>query len=220
MSFAVKIKKHARRWGWKRTILASVVRIGSRYLGVHVYRVRSRDAETIVPSPCRLPGVEYRRISEDELVKAAKDPRLYLERDFVQEAIARGDVPFGAFKGSTLAGYLWRSFSVAPHKNSLWVRVNPPYCYAYKAFARHEYRGQHIVPGILLFSDEYLFAQGYTHRIGFVEISNFSSLAMNKHIDSHWIGIAGYLHWFGQCFQFRSRQVANTGFEFFEIEKD
>jgi len=215
-----KIRRHASRWGWMRTAVALVMRVGRRYLGIHIYRVRSRFSETNVPSPCKLSGVENRLITDRELIKAADDPALDLDLDFVREAKARGDLAFGAFDGSTLAGYVWRSLSAAPHTDRLWVRVSPPYSYSYKSFTRLDYRGQRIVPGVILFSDEYMFSRGYTHRVGFIEISNYASVALGKHIDSHWIGYVVYLHWFGRYFQFRTRKVAETGFEFFEIDKD
>jgi len=148
-------------------------------------------------------------------MKASDDGDLGLNRDFIKAAIARGDLAFGGFDGSRLVTYVWRSSTSAPHKDGMWVRVSRPYSYAYKSFTRPSYRGRHLAPAILLFSDAQMSQLGYTHRAGFVSLSNYSSVAAGKYMETKPIGYAGYIIWFGQHVPFATRAVKNIGFEFF-----
>jgi len=186
------------------------------YLGIHVILVRTRFTTEDVSNPCDLPEIEFQQIDSDTLSRAINDPELDVDQEFVQAAIYRGDLGFGAFDRSQLVAYVWRSTTSAPHTDDLWVRFERPYCYAYKSYTRTDYRGNHIVPALILYSDEEMLKKAYTHRVGFFAVTNFASLAMGDRMGSRTIGYAVYLHWFGRYFFFQSRQVANIGFEFFE----
>jgi len=209
------LKAFARRWGWPRTLFHLIVR-GGDYLGINVVVVRTRSTTADIGNPCDLPEIEFRQIDSSTLVRAISDPELDVDQEFVKAAIERGDLAFGAFDKSQLVSYVWRSMASAPHTDDLWVKVEQPYCYAYKSFTRTDYRGNHIVPGLILYSDQEMLKLGYTFRVGFVAITNFPSLAVGARMGSQAIGRAVYLHWFGRYFFFRSRQVADIGFEFFE----
>ena len=158
-----------------------VSRLVARFLGIHIHIVRVTHMADRPKYPSTLPGITYRVIQTDELLGASSDPQLDLSRDFVEAAIERGDIAFGAFDGSVLVSYVWRSVSAAPHKKNVWVRVSRPYCYAYKSYTRRSYRGQRISPGVHLCSDAGMLRHGYQYRAGFVEISNWASLSMGKH---------------------------------------
>ncbi len=166
--------------------------------------------------PSKLTGITYRVIENDELHEASADPEMALSPEFVDAAIERGDTAFGAFEGSLLVSYVWRSETTAPHSKNIWCRAKSPYCYAYKSYTRPSHRGQHISPGVHLCSDIGMLKRGYKFRVGFVEISNWASLAMGKHMGSQIIGYAGYALWFGKCIPFKSRGVRAIGFEFFD----
>lgn len=214
-----RIRAFAKRWGWPRTIFAQVMKLAGRYLGIHIVRVRGRHTTCEASAPIRIPGLELRQIEADELMRSTEDPKIDLDRNFVEAAIERGDIAFGAFEGSLLVGHHWRSTTGAPHTDELWVRVRRPHCYSYKSFTRREYRGNHILPALILYADWEMLQRGYSHRVGYIDIRNYASLAMGKHLHSYTVGYAGYVKWFGRHFTFRSRAVAETGFEFFEPAK-
>ena len=165
-----------------------------------------------------MPSLDYRVVTPNELRIACVDKDMDLTREFVERAMARGDIAFGAFDGSKLVSYLWRSTTAAPH-GDLWVRVDEPYCYAYKSFTLPSHRGKRISPDIHLFSDQIMLDHGYQYRAGFVEFSNWASLAMSKHMRSRYVGYAGYAKWFGRNIPFRTKGVKAIGFEFFQAEK-
>jgi len=191
------------------------MRTAADLLGIHVCVVRTREASSDPQLPCTRSGIEYRQIETDELVAAVDDSELELDRGFVLDAIDRGDFAFGAFDNDNLIAYSWRSVTCAPHTHDLWVRVRRPYNYAYKSFTRPEYRGQRIIPSLILFSDSVMLESGWTHRVGFIAITNFASLEVGKHIESHVIGLGVFATYFGRCFSFRSKGVVKIGLEFF-----
>ena len=192
------------------------MRAAGRYLGIHVFAARARYTSTEISIPNKLPEIEFRQIESDALVSLTEDPELDLDRKFVQAALQRGDLAFGAFDSSLLVAYVWRSMTSAPHTDELWVRVDLPYCYSYKSFSRKGYRGNHIVPTLILYSDREMLNLEYTYRIGFIAVTNFASLAMGDHMDTRTIGYVGYFEWFGRYFPFRTKLVADIGAEFFE----
>ena len=212
------LKANIKRHGWVRSLYKIIVRVAARYLGIHVFLVRTRLTGEKADHPCTLPDIAFRSISSSEIMKAGEESTLGLSSDFVRAAIERGDLAFGAFDGSRLVSYVWRSSTSAPHDDRMWVRVHRPYNYAYKSYTRPSHRGRHICPATILFSDSQMHKQGYTHRVGFVAISDFSSLATGKYMESEPIGYAGYLDWFGRHYPFATKAVKGIGFEFFVPE--
>jgi hypothetical protein len=220
MSKSASLKAHFRRWGLWGTARFLFLRVGSDLLGIHIFVARVRPISGEVENPCRLPDIEYRRIGFEELERLASKGSLLLNEDFVAAARARGDIAFGAYRGPRLVAYVWRSTGVAPHADDVWVRARAPYSYSYKSFAEQRYRGQRIVPGLILYSDQAMLELGFTHRVGIIELSNFASLAMGPRLDSEDVGRVGYLHWFGRPFFFRTKAVADIGFELFRPAKE
>lgn len=215
MSKLGNLKANARRWGLRRA-LSNVFFVGlARYLGVHLYVVRCRRFPESPTYPEKDHDLSFRLIEPAELLILSKDPDLNLETDFVNDAIARGDLAYGAFDGTLLVSYMWRSVEHAPDTDNVWIRIKKPYNYSYKSFTRSTYRGQRISPTVHLFSDNEMRKYGYEYRIGFVGVTNYPSLEMGKHMGSIIIGYAGYIAWFGMLLPFRTRAVKKTGFEFF-----
>ena len=219
MSKLRKLKSHLRRWGWLRTAFMLVMRAVNA-MGLHVFVIRTRHVDRSVRNPCDLPTVEFRQPSIEEVMGLAKDASLDLDQEYLEAARGRGDIAFCAFDGASLIAYTWRTLTIAPHTGGLWVRVAKPYCYSYKSFARPAYRGHHLAVGLILYSDEEMLKQGYTHRAGFISVSNFPSLAMRDRLLSANVGYAGYIEWFGRYFTFRTRGIKDIGFEFFVPEEE
>lgn len=210
-----RLKAYVERWGWLRTAYRIVMKIAGDYLGIHVFLVRGRRADPEVGNPMKLPEIGLRKLDAKTLGKFTEDSRLELHRDFVESALQRGDLAYGAFDESELVAYTWRTTSTAPHTDRIWVRVKSPYNYSYKSFTRRDYRGNRILPALILYSDQDMLEAGSTHRVGFVATTNFPSVAMGKHHGTRKIGYAWYLDWFNKLFAYRSRAVAATGFEFY-----
>ena len=206
---------HARRWGWPRAIFSLIVSNAARYLGIHIYVVRVRPIPQDPVYPETLAALAFRKLNDDDLDAASKDPALKMTAEFIRDAVARGDLAFGGFAGAQLISYIWRSAGTAPDDDGIWIRIHKPYNYAYKSFTRLEYRGKRISPVVHLFSDNEMRKLGFLYRAGFVAITNYASLNMGKHMGSKKIGYAGYIAWFGRLIPLRTNAVRKIGFEFF-----
>jgi len=193
--------------------MRSIFGIAAR-LGIQCYAVRIRPLTTIPPPHDLPPDMQVELLDRETLIRAARDEALELSNEFIERALARGDVACGAIHGGRLIAYLWRTSAVTPHRDGLWVRVTPPYHYGYKGFTHPQYRGQHINSAISFASDAYFLERGFTHLAGFVDPRNTASLATGARKGLAVVGYAGYAMWFGRCFPFRTRQVAKIGFEF------
>ena len=221
MSKLDKLKAHIQRWGWRRTAYALVMHAASKILGLEVYALRSREApEQGLGSQCKVPGVTFRLVSDEELLSSVDDIALPLQDEFVGPAMDRGDLAFGAFHEGVLIAYVWRSTGSAPHYDDCWVHVARPYSYSYNSFTRPEFRGKHLLPALMMYSDHDMRKKGYTHRVGIAAVTNFASLRMGKHMDSHTIGHVGFLKWFGRYHFFRSVPAADIGFRFFQPSRE
>ena len=209
------LKEVFRRWGWSRAMFILMMKGLGKILGIHIHSIWTRPLTSSPPDPNLPPGVSLRILDRATLLAASKDPELQMSCAFVESALARGDVAFGALDGTTLVAYMWRTVSVAPYADALWIKVEHPYRYGYNSFTRPKYRGRHINSALSFFSDAYFLERGYTKHINFVDVSNLSSLATRKYRAEERIGFAGYVKWFGRYFTFRTPAVRKTGFELF-----
>lgn len=210
-----KIRADIERFGLMRALRARFMRRLQKRFGVHVCRVKTRPLAHAPPDPNLPSGMRLSVLDKDDLLSACEDTALSLSREFVEAALERGDVSFGAFDGDRVVAYLWRTLTSAPHTDGLWVRVDEPYRYGYKALVLPEYRGRRLDAALSFFSDAYFLARGYTQDIGFVDTHNLASVAAEKCKGNVVIGYAGYVRWFGRCFPFRTPGVKRTGFEFY-----
>lgn len=215
MSNLNKLKSHLRRWGWLRTAYLLAMRAAARFFGIHVFVVRTKSAAVEVGDPGELGDLEFRRLDIEELMALVDKAELELDSDFLRAARERGDMAFGALDKSLLTAYTWRSVTSTPYTDDVWVRVERPYAYSYKSYTRPAYRGRQIAPALVLYADQEMLKLGYTDRAAYVEVTNFASLKLGVHMGSHPIGHIGFLNWFGRYFFFRSKAVADIGFEFF-----
>lgn len=209
-----------RRWGWMRSLFIRVVSALRKYAGVHIYRVNLRPLVRGPFEPNLPSGITVRLLQPAELLKAAHDPELDMHSDFVRNALARGDIAFGAFEGDRLVGYTWRTFTAAPHTGGLWFRVDQPYQYSYKAFTRPSHRRKHIHVAITFVADTHLLERGYIAEVGFLEISNFASRRVANYLGRRGIGYAGYGKWCGSCIRFRTPAVKKIGAGFFRRDSN
>jgi hypothetical protein len=204
------------RWGWMRSVLIRIMSMLRRHVGLHIYRINLRPLVRQSPQPYLPGGITVRIVSPEELLKGVDDPELDLRLDFVRAALDRGDMAFGAFEGHRLVGYTWRTFAAAPDRDGLWARVSHPYQYSYKAFTRPSHRGKRIHVAITFVADTYLLGRGYAFEVGYMEITNFSSIGVANFLGRQRIGYAGYVKWFGRLLLFRTPAVKKIGFELFE----
>lgn len=199
---------------WTRRLQRRLALALKPWLFVSVIYVRDCRDEQIKPPP---DGFTARFLGPDELLEYCGAPGYHLSETSVAGAFARGDVCTGMFHGNRLVAYMWRSTSLAPHTEDVWVRTRKPYRYGYKALTLTEYRGQHLPEYLAPVSGPYYIERGYPYSIGFVETHNFASRQSELRRGSHAVGYAGYLSLSGRTFTFRTKGVRNTGFAFVAV---
>jgi hypothetical protein len=160
-------------------------------------------------------GIVVRYPSPAELLAACERGDMGLDRDWVDEALARGDLVAAAFDGVEMIGYMWSSYSAAPHIEGIWIEFCAPYRYGYKSFVHPDYRGRRISNRVSAYSDADSLRRGFTHAISVVKTQNYKSIRANqRHPGREYVGLAGYLCLFGRVLPFRSPAVKKLGFRF------
>ena len=210
------LRAEIKRWGWMRILFKWLMWSIGKYAGLHIYRVNKRPLGRHLGMPDLPSGITLAIVPSGKLLDAAVDTGLDIDPNFVRAALARGDLAFGAFDGDRLIAYVWRSCTAAPHAEGLWVRVDRPCYYAYKAFTLPSYRGKRIHIAVSLLCDKYFMERGYIAEVGFSEISNYPAIAAAKFLGRRRVGFAGYVKCWGRCIPFRTPGLKKLGFEFFE----
>ncbi|MBM4202825.1 MAG: hypothetical protein FJ194_01565 [Gammaproteobacteria bacterium] len=178
--------------------------------------VRNITAEAVPGNV--IEGLSVRLASRAELLQAAEEKPDALSTDFVNAALDRGDICVAAFDGEHLVGFIWGSFSTAPHSDGLWVKAEHPYRYGDKSFVEPQYRGQRLVFALQRARDMVCLERGYPLNVGFIETHNYPSLLATIRSGSKRVGYAGYVRLFGRSYPFRTPGVVPHTFQFYRRE--
>jgi hypothetical protein len=126
-----------------------------------------------------LQGCEgYRRqfLDPATLLALSENPEYEMEKDFLDEAVGKGDSCFAIFDGDRLASYGWYSTKPTKVNEDLELQFDGRYVYMYKGFTHPNYRGQRLhAIGMTMALDHYL-DQGYRGLVSWVEANNIRSL--------------------------------------------
>jgi hypothetical protein len=210
------LQRDASYAGWVRTVLAWLLWRLQIWSGIQVFRVNLRPIPADAPPPAPPDGIRLCLLRLDQLLEAAADPELDLGPDFIRDALARGDIAFGAYEGERLVGCSWRTATAAPLAESLWTRIGPRCHHVYKTFVRPSHRGRHIHVAMTRFADRISVERGCPAEIGFVNICNLASLGAAKRLGRPRVGYAGYIVLFGHCIPFRTRGLKKLGIVVFK----
>ncbi|MEM7097528.1 MAG: hypothetical protein AAF541_04650 [Pseudomonadota bacterium] len=214
MSRFEKFQETTTRWGTVRGFWATLMRLLHRWFFLARVQVipLDRGQQQEVED-----GLDIRVVSDDELRQAALDMPKQLDREFTEAALARGDVCAMTFDGDKLVGFIWASFTNAPHDRDIWVSVESPYAYGYKSFVLEEYRGRRLLSRMAYVRDKACIGRGRVANVGFVETHNYASHRAGIHAGGVDIGFAGYVKLFGKCYPFRTKAVRLTSFCFYQV---
>jgi hypothetical protein len=122
------------------------------------------------------PEHEHRFLSAAELETLSRDPASEMPREFVAEALGRGDRCFAILDRGVVASYGWYSRQETAVSEELSLRFSPDWAYMYKGFTRPDYRGQRLhaigmARAMMAHSQE-----GCRGLVSYVESNNYSSL--------------------------------------------
>ncbi len=163
-------------------------------------------------------GHSVRIASREDLIRAAEDPVMGLVPTKIDAALDRGDICAAAFDGDKMVAYAWRSFSIAPHVDGLWVTFEHPYRYGYKALTHPDYRGQHLQDAISAVSNAPCIERGYTEALSIVESHNYASITQDLRRSNRVVGWAGYLKLLGRVYPFHTSGARRHTFRFVRSE--
>jgi hypothetical protein len=142
----------------------------------------------------------------------ARDPDSDLTRDFLAEALSKGDECFGILDGGTLAAYSW--YSTKPTRidpRDLFIEVDGRYIYMYRGFTLERFRGQRLhAIGKTIALQSYL-AGGKRGMISYVEFVNAESLKSTRRMGGRLFGSILILGLFGHYLVYRTRGCRRFG---------
>jgi len=207
------IKRYFITWGFWRGFYYCLMVLLNPFVTVCQIHIREH-----IPNP-KFPelenGFEIRLMSHEELLKYCDDPELYLEKDMINEAFARGDICVAALYHGDIVSYDWRAFTATPHMHGVWVDFKKGYRYGYKAFTRPKFRRKRLHHVASLFTDKMMLERGISRGIAFIETHNYPSLISNAKRGNECIGYAGYFNLFGKIIPFRTKGTKKHGFRFY-----
>ena len=207
------------RWGLPRSAYIRTMNSLKPWLTLFVVNVR--EQHSVERSNDGVPGISVRAANQAELVWAARDPEMGLNPVTIDAALRRGDICVGAFDRQTnperLVSYTWRSFTTAPHVDGLWVAIERPVRYGYKAFTHPDYRGRHLQDLVSYYTDALCLDRGFRYALSIIETHNFASIASDKRRGNRVVGWAGYIKALGHVFPFRSPGARRHTFRFVKI---
>jgi hypothetical protein len=185
-----------------------------RWINFHVFLIFRRTltppgAATVAPA-----GYSFRALTADDLLTAARDPKLQLSRARVLLAHRQGDLFFGAFHRERLVAYRWYALSGAtPIEDGLVVHyAHEGRGYGYRAFTHPDYRGKRLHLSTTQLADHALRARGCTHTVGYIAAENFASLRSHSRLmDSCRIGVIVAARVGSRRLILRSRGVVRHG---------
>lgn len=150
--------------------------------------------------------------SREDMLAAVPDFPDQLNEEEIHRVFDQGDVCLGAFDGDRLVAFTFRCYSKAQHEPGIYIHVNKPYRYGYKAFTHPEYRGQRLFDASI--ADPICRSKGFNQSLGFIETHNYSSMKRSRRNGNRIVGMAGYFKLFGKVFAFRSSGAKQFGFAF------
>jgi hypothetical protein len=210
-------REHINRWGiWHSLYEFLMIRL-QRHCGLVFCAVITRPLRTSVPPLAENSGSEYRFLSEQELIKFAKNSELQIKPSVIKAAFAKGDTCTGAINNGRLIAYLWRAYSPTKYTDGLWIDFGPQARYSYDSFTLPQHRGQRVLTTLSLSTDA-LDQRGRKNSIAFIETHNYSSLKNAEFSGNTIVGYAGYWHFFGKYYTFHSIGAKKEGFRFFAAE--
>jgi ribosomal protein S18 acetylase RimI-like enzyme len=118
----------------------------------------------------------YEFLDAERLRALRENPEYEMKRDFLEDALGKGDECFAILDGDRLASYGWYSTKPTKVNQDLEIDFDDRYVYMYKGFTHPSYRGQRLhAIGMTMALKHYL-DRGHRGIVSWVEANNVSSL--------------------------------------------
>ena len=121
-------------------------------------------------------GYSGQFLAPSTLLALSENPEYEIEKDFLDEAVGKGDSCFAIFDDQCLASYGWYSTKPTKVNEDLELQFDGRYVYMYKGFTHPNYRGQRLHAIGMTMALEHYLNQGYRGLVSWVEANNIRSL--------------------------------------------
>jgi hypothetical protein len=158
-------------------------------------------------------GYRCEFLDPERLLAISENREYQMGRDFLDEAIGKGDECFAIFDGHRIASYGWYSIKPTKVNEDLELRFDDRYVYMYKGFTHPNYRGQRLhAIGMTMALDHYL-NLGYEGIVSWVEANNVRSLRSCHRMGYRDFGEIYIVKLFGKHLIFCGEGCRDYGFE-------
>lgn len=160
-------------------------------------------------------GLQIRVLNREDCHASWCASNHQLSRKFLVDALARGDVGAAVFEGEQVVAFVWRTFSEAPFRGDVWVKVASPAVYGYKAYTDPRYRGMRLSSHLTATLNRICLERGAQNRIAAIVPHNRSSIQAELHRGSRYLGLAVYWQFAGIRRKWLSSAVKAAGYDYF-----
>jgi hypothetical protein len=152
-------------------------------------------------------------LTENTVRQFSRDPVNEMSKQFIDEALHRGDQCYAIVDGDTLAAYGWYAFGATPiGLPGMLLRYRDDHVYMYKGFTHDRYRGQRLHGIGMTLALRHYRSTGRMGLISYVESVNFDSLKSCKRMGYLEFGSVYVVKLFGRYFSYSSAGCAEYGF--------
>ena len=216
-------KPSARCPWWKRPLDRVLAALAHR-AGFHIVRILAHEhSEEAATDTDRLrANLTCRVLDETSLQRLVQDPDMDTSREWVEDALRRGDCCFAVLIDDRTIAYDWRALaSPTPMNDELLVHFDDTEsCYGFKMFTHPHFRGHGLQQTNFAHSDNALSAQGVRRTLGYIEFTNRGSLKVAQASGGYQVGwIAYWVSSFGFV-RIRSWGARSVGFDIRRRSKD
>jgi hypothetical protein len=196
---------------------------GLSMLGLHVhYVIVGSDMRQIVgeDTPAVVPGYDTRVVGLDELLPYV-DQVPDLSREFLETALARGDIGTANFHGGALVGFSFSSCTRVRVTSQLDALIPEGFRYGYKSWTHADHRRANLSRMRGYVRRQTLRSAHEQRSISYIETHNYPSLLhgyRHPRLRSLRMGLSGWITVFGRQVPFNSRRARWVGFEFVRKE--
>ncbi|NKB98070.1 MAG: hypothetical protein GKR90_06175 [Pseudomonadales bacterium] len=150
-----------------------------KWLNFHVVLINSRPLDPSRNRPPILEGDQVLIYKPIEMLGYVSE-QLQISESFLRERAETADVCVCYLRDSSLLAYVWLGFDRIPMEASLFVTVQKPYVYSYKAFTHPSHRGKQLQNRLGELNDTWLTARGYKFNIDYIKTHNYASLVADR----------------------------------------
>lgn len=187
-------------------------------LGLRVVKI-SEFSLAVSPNHPPVPDdAVLRTLTPGDIESATRDPHLSVHRPTFEFAFDHGHMPIGLYLGKQLVNYVIFARDSAPGPDGTMIRLDRDLAYIYNTQTHPSFRGQRLME-VRVHLQRVLWEElGWDFKparfAGYVDLANYSSIAVMQRMENAIVGYAGYWSGRERFRSFRDQAVKHMGFRF------